>query len=272
MPTAFMCTACGTEFAPHPSAPDRCPICDDERQYVPATGQGWTSHERLCRTHFNTFRHEGELLGIGVAPAFAINQRALLVPTSAGNILWDCVSLCSPATVELVRARGGIAAIAISHPHYYSAMVRWSEAFGGVPIYLSAADRSEVMRPDPAIVFWEGDRMELAPEATLHRLGGHFDGGTILHWSAGHRGEGAILTGDILQVTNDPRWLGFMRSYPNYIPHGRAAVEKLAARVAPIPFDAVYGAFWDKIIPTEGKAAMDASVARHLKWLEEDIP
>ena len=26
---------------------------------------------------------------------------------------------------------GGIAAIAISHPHYYTSMVEWSRAFGG---------------------------------------------------------------------------------------------------------------------------------------------
>ena len=52
---------------------------------------------------------------------------------------------------------GGIKAIAISHPHYYSSMVEWSRAFGGVPIYLHAADRQWVMRPDHAIVFWEGE-------------------------------------------------------------------------------------------------------------------
>ncbi|GEM_PF-6565897 len=40
---------------------------------------------------------DGDLLGIGIAPSFAIPRRALLVPTDAGNILWECTSLVTPA-------------------------------------------------------------------------------------------------------------------------------------------------------------------------------
>jgi len=68
---------------------------------------------------------------------------------------------------EAIRAMGGISAIAISHPHYYSSMVEWSRAFGGVPIYLHAADRQWVMRPDKGIVFWEGETRILAEGLTL---------------------------------------------------------------------------------------------------------
>ena len=56
-------------------------------------------------------------------PAFGIGQRALLVRTREGNILWDCVSLIDSDTVALIKALGGIYAIAISHPHYYTSMV-----------------------------------------------------------------------------------------------------------------------------------------------------
>ena len=44
------------------------------------------------------------------------------------------LSLLDPAVVEMVKAFGGISAIAISHPHYYASMVEWSRAFGDVPI------------------------------------------------------------------------------------------------------------------------------------------
>jgi hypothetical protein len=50
------------------------------------------------------------------------------VQSPGGNVLWDCISLIDGATIEAVRKLGGLAAIAISHPHYSSAMVEWSRA------------------------------------------------------------------------------------------------------------------------------------------------
>src|SRR5688572_1079323 len=139
---AFICTACGTQFAPTDREPAACSVCDDERQFVPPGGQTWTTHEKLASSHYNAWRQlEPNLLSVVTLPAFAIGQRAELVRTPHGNILWDCLSLCDPATIEIVKALGGIAGIAISHPHYYSSMLEWSHAFGRAPIYLHAADR-----------------------------------------------------------------------------------------------------------------------------------
>src|SRR3982074_3231289 len=81
-------------------------------------------------------------------PAFGIGQRAILARTPAGNVLWDCLALIDDATVDLLKGMGGVAAIAISHPHYYTTMVEWSRALGGAPIYLHAADSQWVMRAD----------------------------------------------------------------------------------------------------------------------------
>ena len=108
---------------------------------------------------------------------------------------------------------GGISAIAISHFHCYSSMVEWSRAFGNVPIYLHASDRQWAMRPDNSVVFWDGEIRELLEGLTLIRWGGHFDGGTVLHWASGAGGKGALLTGDILQVVQDRRHVSFMYSY-----------------------------------------------------------
>src|SRR5690606_11658126 len=133
-------------------------------------------------------------------------------------VLWDCIPLLDPALVEMVKGLGGVTAVAISHPHYYTSVVDWSRAFGGVPVYLHAADRRWVMRPDPAISFWDGDTKSLGDGLTLVRCGGHFDGGTVLHWQGGANGQGALLTGDIIQVVADRKHVSFMYSYPNYIP------------------------------------------------------
>ena len=183
---AFICTTCGTQYPESDAPPAHCPICREERQYVNPLGQSWTTLQAMRRTHVNGFRqYEPGLIGIGTAPAFAIGQRALLVRTAGGNVLWDCISFIDDATVEIVRALGGISAIAISHPHFYASMVEWSHAFGGVPIHLHADDRQWVMRPDPVVAFWEGETQELCPGVTLLRCGGHFAGGTVLHWADG---------------------------------------------------------------------------------------
>ncbi len=115
----FICKTCGTQFPASEQPAEHCPICEDPRQYVGWDGQQWTSLEELRQDHRNLIRPlETGLTGIGTQPDFAIAQRALLVQTQAGNILWDCVSLIDDATIAAVRALGGIAAIAISHPHY----------------------------------------------------------------------------------------------------------------------------------------------------------
>src|SRR5271154_5638701 len=100
---AFICNTCGTQFTPSEKEPARCPICDEERQFVPPSGQNWTTHEALARRHCNSFQqHEPSLIGIGTVPEFAIGQRALLLKTDKGNVLWDCISLLDQATIEIV--------------------------------------------------------------------------------------------------------------------------------------------------------------------------
>lgn len=264
----FLCTACGSQFAASPAPPPGCPICEDERQFVPEAGQRWTTLEALRVGHANAWRQLGpDLLAVRTVPDFGIGQRALLLRTPAGNLLWDCIALLDAATETVVRALGGLAGIAISHPHYYTTMVEWGRTFG-VPVWLHAADRAHVMRPDPALRFWEGETQSVLPGVTLHRLGGHFAGGTVAHRAAGPGGgPGALLTGDVLQVLPDRRHLGFMRSYPCLIPLPPAEVQRMAERCAALDFEAVHGAFEGRDIMAGGKAAVARSAARYGRWV-----
>ena len=114
---AFICTACGTQYTPSSIAPRPCAICEEERQYVPPGGQSWTTLAALGARHFNSYRqHEPGMIGIGTQPPFAIGQRALLVCTPEGNVLWDCIAMLDPATITLINGLGGLKAIGISHP------------------------------------------------------------------------------------------------------------------------------------------------------------
>jgi hypothetical protein len=107
----FICTTCGTQFAESEESPSACTICQDDRQYVKATGQQWTTFEHLRLSHRNSIKYkEPGLIGICIEPHFAIGQRALFVCTPTANILWDCVPLLDQAVVEAVTALGGISA------------------------------------------------------------------------------------------------------------------------------------------------------------------
>jgi hypothetical protein len=263
--SAFICTACGMQYPPSDAPPPQCAICEEERQYVPPTGQSWITQERLAINHVNGWReHEPGVLGIGTQPTFAIGQRALLVRTPHGNVLWDCIAMLDAATITLIKSLGGISAIGISHPHFYTSMVEWSRAFDA-PIHLHAADREWIVRLDPAIKLWEGDTLVLNPDVTLIRGGGHFPGGAMLHWSEGAGGRGALCSSDIATVTTDRKFLTFMRSYPNLIPLSAREVEGIASALEPFAFDAVYGHYFDRVIPQDGKAVLAASVERYLK-------
>jgi hypothetical protein len=263
-----ICVACGVQYASTDEPPEHCPICQDERQYIGWNGQRWTTLEALHASHHNIVkREEPGLIGIGTHPEFAIAQRALLIQAPAGNVLWDCITLLDEPTIAAVQAVGGIAAIAISHPHYYSSMVEWGHTFNA-PVYLHEADRQWVMRPDPIITYWEGDTLSLGDGLTLLRLGGHFAGGTVLHWAAGAEGRGALLSGDILTVVQDRRWVSFMYSYPNLIPLPAATVRRMAAMVEPYDFDRIYGAWWGRVVQEDGKGAVRRSAERYVRALE----
>ena len=266
----FICRQCGTQFADSDAPPAVCPVCEDERQYVRWEGQDWLTLDGLRGTHSVRVADEADgVTGFGMVPAFAIDQRALLLQSPAGNVLWDCISLITDDAVAEVEKRGGLTAIAISHPHYYSSMVEWSDAFGGVPIYLHEAERQWVRRPSPAIRFWSGETLVLNPQMTLIRCGGHFPGGQVLHWGKALGGRGALFTGDIVMVTLDRRRVSFMYSFPNYIPLNRAAVEHIAAALEPYAYDAIFGAWWGRVVPADGKAVVARSVARYLEAIAE---
>jgi hypothetical protein len=265
--TLFFCATCGAQFPPSDAPPDRCPICDDQRQYVPVSGQAWRTGDELSAGHRNEIRREGAYDGVGLDPPFAIGQRALLVPTRKRHVLWDCVPLLDDDTAAEIDRRGGLAAVAISHPHYYTGMVEWAHRLD-CPVLLHADDREWIMRPDPAIELWGGETRDLGDGLTLIRCGGHFAGGTVLHDAR----QRALLSGDIVQVIPDRGWVGFMYSYPNLIPLPEATVRGIVAALAPYEFDAIYGAWWGRVIPADGRAIVERSAERYAGALRGELP
>ena len=264
---AFICMTCGAQHAESEVPPAHCIICEDERQYIGRGGQRWTTLEEMrAGGHKNVFhRADPGVESIHTYPQYAIGQRALLVRTPGGNFMWDMISFIDNDTVSRITEMGGVQGIGVSHPHFYGVVVEYSRAFGA-PIYIPEADREWFVRPDPEVVWFSGS-IEPWPGVTVVQVGGHFAGSTVLHWSDGADRRGALFTGDSIAVTQDRRWVTFMRSYPNYIPLPAETVQGIVTAVEPYEFDRIYGCWPGSEVRTGAKDAVRRSAERYVRWV-----
>jgi hypothetical protein len=264
----WICQTCAVE---HAEQPDVCAICADERQWVPAEGQQWTTLEELRAAGRRTQLRELEpgLFGLTVEPAVGIGQQAHLVVTPQGNVLWDPPGYVDDEGVSQVRGLGQVVAIASSHPHMFGVQVEWSRRLGGVPILVSEPDAGWVARPDEAIRTWTGP-LEVVPGITLHQPGGHFPGSAVAHWTAGAGASGVLLCGDTVHANPDRKSTTLMRSYPNRIPLSAAVVERVTRAVESLGFDRLYDNF-GHTIDTDARAVVRRSTDRYVGWVRGDF-
>lgn len=183
--------------------------------------------------------------------------------------MWDCITYLDSQTIEKVNALGGIDAIALSHPHYYSSQVEWAETFNA-PLYIHEDDRKWVTRASKQIVFWTGDSIEVNNGLILHRVGGHFKGGSILEWEEGNKQHGVVFSGDIIRVAADRNWVTFMYSYPNFIPLPMQTVERMSIRLNNVQYTRLYDAF-NRIIIENAKQKVNDSAYRYIAALKGEL-
>ncbi|MHB8340307.1 MAG: MBL fold metallo-hydrolase [Mycobacteriales bacterium] len=268
---AWICTTCAVQYADTDEPPAHCLICEDERQYVGWHGQQWTTAADLARDHATELREEeSDLIGVGIQPTFGIGQRALLVRTPHGNVLWDCIALVDDAARYRITELGGVDTICMSHPHFYGANIDIADAFDA-RVFIPRADQDWIQRQSPRIQLFD-DEVEPLPGLTLARIGGHFDGAAVLHWPAGSGGRGALLTGDTITVVQDRNWVSFMYSYPNLIPLDEHTVRDIAARVERFTFDRVYGGWWGRAVVEDGAGAIRRSADRYVARMRGKRP
>jgi hypothetical protein len=267
--TVWICRTCAVEQPDTAEPAGSCAICSDERQYVLPAGQRWTTMAALVAEGHRGAVGEVEpgLEGISVAPKVGIGQRALLVRTPAGNLLWDPTGYLDDELVAAVTAAGGVAAVASSHPHMFGAQVTWGERFDA-PVWVQAADRSWVQRDDARIQTW-GESSEVLPGVTLHRIGGHFPGSAVARL-VGADGKGVLLTGDTVAGTPDERRVSFLRSFPNKIPLSAAVVRRVADRVLALDFDRLYDNVGGQVL-ADAHGQVARSAERYIGWVRGDF-
>lgn len=190
--------------------------------------QTWTTLRELqsSKKYKNVFQHDkydSGVISIHTEPQVAIGQRAILCCTDKGNILWDCITYIDDETVKKIRELGGIEAIVVSHPHYFSTTVQWAQAFG-CKVYLSAEDKEWVKRYGDEILLWTEKELELLDgQFKAVKVGGHFPGSSVLYWKERKKlfvaDSITVIPSGIYHVDRPPGTASFtfMWSYPNMV-------------------------------------------------------
>ena len=266
--TTYLCATCAVETDGPRTAAEVCPICADERQYLPPGGQRWTTVEELTAEgrRVQWMEVEDRLLGLRTEPGVGIGQQAMLVQGSDGNLLWDPPGLITSEAVDVVRSRGPVLAVAASHPHMFGVQLEWAAALDA-PVLVSEPDASWLQRRGDSIRIWNGEH-RLSADLTLIRLGGHFVGSAVALWSGGADGKGVLLAGDTI-FTNPDGTASFMRSYPNRIPLSGAVVQRIAAATDGLEFDRLYNNFGG-VIASDARTMVRFSADRHAAWVRGD--
>ncbi|KAF9100364.1 hypothetical protein BGX29_006654 [Mortierella sp. GBA35] len=267
--SSYVCITCGVNTVASSSGTplESCIICDEPRQYVRQGGQEWTTLEELKSSgkYTNVFTpteaDPENMISISTSPSRAVLVR---VPNK-GNILWDCISLIDDDTVKRIKELGGLKAIVISHPHYYSSLKDWSEAFGGIPVYTHANDKQWLQRPADNHVFWEGSSLDLFDgEIKVLCPGGHFDGSSLLLWNKN------LLVADTMMVAASRKSVSFMYSFPNYWPLGPKEVQTIWKTVRPYEVNNILGAWLGKEIVGNGRNIIYNSAKLYTQYSGHD--
>lgn len=265
--TTWVCNACGTHFAKGTRPPDRCPICEDDRQFVPAAGQSWISSSDFDDHHHVEMRSlDDHMTELVIFPEFAIGQRAIFIESDKGNVLWDCLPYFDKATLDFFASKGGLKAIAVSHPHFYGAAAHLSKEFDDCPVFLHASDAQWLQLPFASVRHWSGETLSLSPDLTLVRCGGHFPGSTVLHV---RKGTGTLLTGDTISVSADRKTVSFMYSFPNRIPLNAKAIRQILSSLDHFDFADLHSASPTASINGQAKDAVMFSGTRYIRAISD---
>lgn len=265
----YTCKSCGVQHAAN-TQPETCQICARDDLYIHDRKQQWLSPSDHYNQHQAIWQHmETGLTRLSITPKIAIGQDAYLVQTQNGNYLWDCVPLINQQIIDDIKTRGGLKAIAISHPHFYANMADWSAAFGDIPIYIHKNDQQWVPQPSDNIIFWQGDILQLEDDLTLIKCGGHYAGSTALHWAGTADNKALLLGSDTIAPwgAKNAVHATFMRNFNLSIPLPAHKVAHIGKTIAPFKFDRLYGSFKMNIMQN-ADIFVQQSVHAYVKALE----
>ena len=67
------------------------------------------------------------------------------------------------------------------------------------------------------------------------------------------------------------RYVSFIYSYPNLIPDHPETIARAVRLVEPLPFEAIYGGWWGRVVPADAKSALSASATRYRRHIGHEL-
>ncbi|BBN04693.1 hypothetical protein MPTK1_3g06910 [Marchantia polymorpha subsp. ruderalis] len=259
-----VCGHCGTMFGVGKARGD-CVICTDDRQLgLLPWGQSWGTYSQLRRLEAPLLLRNAERDLVEISYTTK-RQRCFLILNPLGNILWGSTTFLDDAAIVTIKKLGGIRAIAVSHPHELFGYAKWAVTFQ-CPVYIHERDKNLVVHNTEFIETWDGEELALCSQIKLIRLGGHYDGGAILHWTNNgldQDGKGVILCADMLQVGEDGQTVSSMRSYHNFIPISESDVQRIIWKLLSVEYERLYASGNIRDLPVNAKVLTNLSLEKY---------
>ncbi|SNX87334.1 uncharacterized protein MEPE_06044 [Melanopsichium pennsylvanicum] len=287
-----VCVTCGNQYSSR-EGPQECPVCYDDRQYPCPTGQAYTTQRQLVpNTSFDLVPEDSDsrILRIKLNPPVAIGQTPIVLLTKFGAVIWDCNGFNS---VELMHSicsvspTGKVAAIFISHPHFFGTSLSWAKMLD-CNVFISKLDRNWYQRgrdtyqnhPDFVsrqryVTEVDQDLFSLphVPSVTLIRCGGHFPGSNALHWdrdsdnrtNANDLKGAAVFCADTFMVMPDRKRFTFAYSFPNNIPLPPHDVERIWAQMRRFNWSATFGGWSGRNVLSDSRSSLFRSTRYYIE-------
>jgi hypothetical protein len=245
---AYACTNCGHWQRWPAPGPTVCPVCADVRNALPDDGFAFATTDEVDAQLTCSW---GPTVCAGItefrcAPRFGLDSRGWVIESDVGLVGFECAPWYSAEALEELRRRGGLQVLASSHVHGYGALWRLQEQVD--PPVVAVGVRDLVWTKAFRVTWPADDVLVLAPDLTLHRTGGHFDGHSVLHDSR----RGVLFCGDSMKIDLDDAGnaiaLSAHKAFHAQIPlshgelrHYRSVVERLDFETVFTPFEGATG-------------------------------
>ncbi len=233
----YACSNCG-HWQHYFATPPDCPVCTDTRNDLPEDGWDFRTEAEVARLLDGQWRAVGrDMLAFNTTPRFGLNGTGWLLLHEHGNVAFEAAPYYTPAMLDEIRRRGGIRYLSASHVHGYGALWQLQREFE--PEIL-AIQREDLRLTKAFRVTWPfDDRLELPTGQTLHHVGGHYEGQSVLHDPA----RRTLFCGDAFKIDQDAEGnsvaMSAHKAFHKDIPLTRLELSRYRDIVAGLDFDTV---------------------------------
>ncbi len=256
---AYACTNCGHWQRWPAPGPLTCPVCADVRNALPQHGFEFVTEKQADEAVTGYWR-PAPVAGVtqfGTTPRFGLDSVGWVIESDVGLVGFECAPFYTAGMLAELRRMaaegGGFPVLAASHVHGYGAL--WQLQRELEPRVVCVGVRDLEWTKAFRVTWPADDVLELAPDLTLHRTGGHFPGHSVLH----DRRRGVLFCGDSLKVDvgadGAPVGLSAHKAFHAQIPlsHGElrdylAVIGTLGFDTVATPFEMVPGVTTDHVV------------------------